>query len=343
MPVIGVAGGSAGIGRTIVEELLKNKDKHDVKVLARQACTGFLISLERGNNIENCQLNPELEQAIGAPFVAVDYTDVKSLTKILEDNEIHTVISTLSFKAAPGTTIPEVELVTAAGASGTTKRYVSNNWGVPIRDGEEELAKSIMAFKVNGLAALKQSANLEYTSFYTGFFSDYWGYPVVKTYMRPASLVLDIQNNAAVIPGAGNTRVGFAHTSDVAKYVTAAMDLEKWEREYNLVVDNITLNEFLALAENARGVKFDVTYDSVETLKSGKFTELPAQSKSGLFGTAAGDAIRKHLAASLLTLDSGRFDFDDGVRGRDAFPEIKPMTVKDILEEAWGRRFEKER
>lgn len=110
-----------------------------------------------------------------------------------------------------------------------------------------------MAPKIESLKVARRAKDLEYTSFYTGFFLDYWGIPTVKSYMSPAIMVLDIAHNAAAIPGSGNTPLAFTHTSDVAKYVAAALDLEKWEPGYNLSADKVTWNEFLALAENVRG------------------------------------------------------------------------------------------
>lgn len=115
-----------------------------------------------------------------------------------------------------------------------------------------------MAPKVEASRAVRQAKDLEYTNFYTGFFLDYWGIPAVKSYMKPAVMVLDIAHNAAAIPGSGDTHLAFTHTTDVGKYVAAAMDLDKWEPGYNLSADRITWNEFLALAEGVRG-KFDRT------------------------------------------------------------------------------------
>ncbi|KAI1746693.1 NAD(P)-binding protein [Xylaria castorea] len=314
MPVIAVAGGTGGIGRTIVEEILAT-GKHEVKILSRQP-------------------NPELEALIGAKVLAVNYSNIEALTQVLEDNNVHTLISALTFNDQGGVP-PELQLVLAADASKTTKRFVTNNWGVPIREGDE-LRMPPMAPRVKALTALKQADDLEFTSFYTGVFLDYWFVPAVKSHMKPAIMVLDIFNAAAAIPGSGDTPIAFTHTSDVAKYVAAALDLEKWEPGYNLTADKITWNEFLALVENVRvGTKFKVAYDDLEKLKSGQVTELPAQVNADLFG--AGDSYRKYLAVGHLLMASGKYDFDDGKSAKDAFPGIKPKTVKSLLEAVWKK------
>ncbi|KAI0966378.1 NAD(P)-binding protein [Xylaria arbuscula] len=313
MAIIAVAGGTASVGRAIVEAIIA-AGKHEVKILSRNP-------------------NPELESSIGAKIIPVDYMNVEGTTKILEDNNIHTVISTMTFRPQEGT-IPELQLVQAAEASKTTKRYVFNNWGAPIEDGDE-LKMSIQSFKVAALKALKQTQTLEYTSFYLGFFLDYWGMPAVHSYLRPGLMVVDIANAAATIPGDGTTPVAFTHTNDVAKYVAAVLDLEKWEPEYNLSADKVNWKQFVALAEEARGVKFDVAYDSVEKLEAGDVTPLPFHVAAGLY--AAGSPYPKITIATYLFLESGKFDIKKGKSAKEVFPDIKPMTVKELLFKAWNK------
>lgn len=100
-----------------------------------------------------------------------------------------------------------------------------------------------------------KETSLEYTVVQNGCFLDYWCMNTVKSYMVPATTVIDTKNNAASIPGSGNTPVVFTHTSDVAKYVVALLDLNKWEPESFVVGDKVTLNEFLHLAEEAKGTR----------------------------------------------------------------------------------------
>ncbi|KAJ2990577.1 hypothetical protein NUW58_g2875 [Xylaria curta] len=230
MPVVAVAGGTGGIGRAIVEGILAT-GKYEVKTLSRRR-------------------NPELEALIGVTILATDYHNVGALTQVLEDHNVHTVISALTFSSPEGVP-PELQLVLAADASKTTKRYIANNWGVPLTEEYESLMGS-MAFKVECLKALKEAKDLTYTSFYNGVFLDYWGMPTVTSFMKPTIMVLDIANAAAAIPGSGNTPIAFTHTSDIAKYVAAVLDLDTWEPGYNISADKVTWNEFLALAERLK-------------------------------------------------------------------------------------------
>jgi hypothetical protein len=62
----------------------------------------------------------------------VDYSNVESLAKILEDKKIHTVVSALTMLPTQGgPPIRENELIQAADAAETTQRIISSDWGFP--------------------------------------------------------------------------------------------------------------------------------------------------------------------------------------------------------------------
>jgi hypothetical protein len=71
--------------------------------------------------------------------------------------------------------------------------------------------------------------------------------------MAPFTIVLDMANNAAAIPGSGNVPLVFTHTRDTAKFVAASLGLEKWDVETYIKGDKMTFNEVLKVAENAKG------------------------------------------------------------------------------------------
>lgn len=187
------------------------------------------------------------------------------------------------------------------------------------------------------IAVIKALAatSLGYTTIYNGFFSDYFVAPQVKTYMNPMALVLDIPNEFAPIPGSGDVPVTFTHTFDIAKYVVALQSLPKWEKESFIIGDKVTLNEFVRLAEQAKGKKFTVVHDSLEKLRSGRITELP--SHPAMYPFFPKPMLQGFFAAFGVMFEQGAFDLD--VRGSltERFPEIKPRKIKALLEEAYGR------
>lgn len=71
--------------------------------------------------------------------------------------------------------------------------------------------------------------------------------------MAPTTFVVDMANKAATIPGTGNEPMTFTYTFDVAKFVAAFLDVPKWEETTYCYGDKTTWNEFLQLAEDARG------------------------------------------------------------------------------------------
>nr|BAB01487.1 unnamed protein product [Verticillium dahliae]BAB01488.1 unnamed protein product [Verticillium dahliae] len=110
MAIIAVAGGTGNLGRTLAKAIIAT-GKHEVRILGRKP-------------------NPNLEKSLGVPIIPVDYTDIVATTKILEDNNIHTIVSAIAmlvFGDAP----PEVDLIRAADASNTTKRFIASGWGIP--------------------------------------------------------------------------------------------------------------------------------------------------------------------------------------------------------------------
>lgn len=68
------------------------------------------------------------------PVVPVDYSDVDAIVKVLEDNNIDTVVSGIAMHSADGTAPNEIELIRASDLSKTTKRLISSEWGLPVKD-----------------------------------------------------------------------------------------------------------------------------------------------------------------------------------------------------------------
>lgn len=66
-------------------------------------------------------------------MVATDYKDVAVLTKLLEDNNVHTVISALVMMPNAGGPL-EPNLIRAADASRTTRRMAPSDYGFPQRE-----------------------------------------------------------------------------------------------------------------------------------------------------------------------------------------------------------------
>ncbi|CAI6026622.1 unnamed protein product [Clonostachys chloroleuca] len=314
MGVVAVAGGTGHMGRSIVDALVASK-KHKTVILSRKP-------------------NPDLERELGVPIIAVDYDNVKAVTEALEQNNVDTVISAIMMMPGPGGDPKEIQLIRAADLSKTTKRIISSDYGLPHSEGHDEQLPSVI-YKKKAQEELKTVKDLETTRIICGQFMDYWGIPGVKSHFSAFTIAVDIANDAAAIPGDGNTPVIMTHTSDVGKYVAASLDLEKWDPVHYIASDKVSLNELLSYAEEAKGKKFSVTYDSVESLKQGHLTELPGQAAN--YEYIPKEVLQKLLVSFHLWYAEGVFNFEHGTTLNDKFPDIKPLKVKEMIDRAWKK------
>lgn len=309
MTTIAVAGGTRGIGRAIAEAI-NSEGKYQVKILSRTE-------------------TPDIETATGIQVIAVDYDNIEALKKVLNDNLVDTVISTLFVTDST----PQSNLIHAAEASPHTRRFIPSVWGIPYsRTQVGERNMQIGQHKLDAIDALEKTS-LEYTSYYVGYFLDYWGYPRVKTYQLPFVIAVDMEHSKAAIPGKGDTLVTFTHTFDVAKYVTASLDLPKWDKESYVIGESVTWNEFVRIAEEAKGEKFEVSHDELDLLLSGKITELP--SHPPMYGAMPKDQLQALGSTFGIWSEEGLYHLQPSKTLNQVFPDIKVRTVREVLYAGW--------
>lgn len=75
------------------------------------------------------QTNDELSETLDVPIIPVDYSNVGSLTKALEENKIETVISTVPISDESATD-SQLNLIEAAIKSKSTKRFIPSDFGI---------------------------------------------------------------------------------------------------------------------------------------------------------------------------------------------------------------------
>ncbi|CZR69440.1 uncharacterized protein PAC_19340 [Phialocephala subalpina] len=200
-----------------------------------------------------------------------------------------------------------LNLIEAASKSGTLKRFAPSEFGV---DG---LPFPFTAFKVAAIEKLRATPSLEYAIFITGFFLDFYGMPHAPTYMPGVSVIVDVENMKAAIPGEGNTPTVFTYTKDVAEFIAASLDLPKW-RQRSIIA---------------------VVHDSPQDLRARKNTELASNipryeffPKNSLVGL---------VLVFGIAMEEGLFDFK-GQSLNEMLPEIKSMSVEVFLQTYWGSK-----
>lgn len=234
------------------------------------------------------------------------------------------------------------------------KRFVPSEWGVDYSHDDEHLPLPTpwKALKREAIAELKKHPNLEYTSVYNGFFMDYFGVPHAPSHMLPEIPFIDIQAGKAAIPGTGDeNKVALTYTKDVAKFVRRAVEsTEPWPEKSVIVGDSVTLNEILQAAEKARGIllcslriaslqltvagiKFEVVHDSLEDLRAGRITEIPAYVP--IYKVLPKDFFLGMMAAFGVAMVTGVFDLGDDTLNKK-YPDVKPVKTDEFITKYWA-------
>ncbi|OJJ70460.1 hypothetical protein ASPBRDRAFT_180355 [Aspergillus brasiliensis CBS 101740] len=306
---VAIAGGTGAVGRTLLE-VMASQTRHRAFALTRR--------------------EPTEDDQLLAPTFQVNYGDIKSLKIFLEEHNIHTVISAFGINGTSLAT-SQLNLIKAADASSVTKRFIPSSFAIPYPEEDVSILPPLEHYFAS-FQALEDS-NLEWAPVYNGTFLEYIAPPSLKSYHPHSVLVLDVENNVAAIPGDGNMPVTFTYTFDIARFLVAALDLERWPREFRIVGDELTFNELLKLAEEVKGAEFTVFYDDIEKLKASKVTELPGHVKS--YSKFPKDRLQWFLAIFETWMATGQARIAREGSLNEMFPEIKPLTARQLMEQYW--------
>lgn len=99
-----------------------------------------------------------------------------------------------------------------------------------------------------------EKTDLEYTRIVNGWFLDYYGMPHWETPLHPWINILNMEDKWAVIPGDGTAKATFITTQDLGRFVGRLVAASVWDKESNVVGNEICFNDLLALAEKIRGM-----------------------------------------------------------------------------------------
>ncbi|KAF3386454.1 hypothetical protein F1880_000160 [Penicillium rolfsii] len=309
MAVVAVAGGTGGVGKTLVERLSQESNL-EVIVLSR---TG--VSKKASGPQENVQI------------VQIDYSDIPSMTAELERHNVHTIISAIGL-VSNETSQSQLNLIEAAEKSNSTKRFIPSEYSF-IQTPELLSVDPSIQWWLDAANRLK-SSSLLHTRVIPGFFMDYWGMPHAKTNLHPYVFGIDIASGVAAIPGDGNNVICMTYTYDLANYMVKLLEIEDWPEFSVFVGDEVTYNEILNMAEEIRGKKFQTTYDSIDQINAGSVTVPPMPDTSG-----SPEELKEITAlVSQLTV-TGVFDLPKESRMSDRFPEVQPIKLEQFLEKCW--------
>ncbi|KAH8124896.1 hypothetical protein ACSS6W_005138 [Trichoderma asperelloides] len=295
MVTVAVAGGGSAIASNIINAILASK-KHQLVVLSRSP-------------------RPDLETQ-GAVVRVVDYDSHEQLTKALEG--VHTVLSCI-WSYGPAIAASQLALLEAA-KEAQVKRFAPSEWAVPAYDkvGYYKVKESVWE-------AVKKSG-LEYTRFINGLWLNIWAADapreedIGRSGYRGPPLIIDIKAGNASIPGDGSSKVAFTDMRDIGKYVTAALDFEKWDEDSFIVGEKLSVNEFVDKVERVTGKVLDKTYISLEDL-----AVLIEEKK---------DPLMTMVHEFLRLIGEGDMNLTATINQK--VPEVKPIKVDEFLARHWG-------
>ena len=74
------------------------------------------------------QLPPEDARTPGVAYLSANYDNIDATTKMLEDNDIDTIVSAISIESE-ATSTGQINLIAAADQSKTTTRFIPSEYG----------------------------------------------------------------------------------------------------------------------------------------------------------------------------------------------------------------------
>lgn len=296
MVTVAISGATSTIGSNLVDEILSSK-KHHLVVVSRS---------------EQLALTNR-----GAEVCIVDYEKADELSEALRG--VHTVISCI-WAFGPEMASSQLSLLGAAKTAGV-KRFVPSDWAV-------DQYQAITAYNPKAVVwDAVQASGLEYTRFINGIWMNAWGVDAPRdqaealSYYTGPYFLVDVKAGKATVLGDGTQKVVFTHTRDIARYVAASLDMERWEPDSRIAGDSLSYLEVVGLAEKATGRKLEISHVPVEQLES---------------VLASGpDGITQFFHEFMLAITKGKLNFEDA-KFRSGFPEIKPMTGEEFFSKHWG-------
>ncbi|KAI9295657.1 NAD(P)-binding protein [Neoconidiobolus thromboides FSU 785] len=228
-----IAGGTGAIGRSITEELLKNKDIR-VKILTRASS---------GEDTKK-ELKEKYVQA-GGELVEIDYNSQKSLMKALEGTDV--VISALN---TPDFAVVNNNLIDASVKS-KVKLFIPSEFG-----GDIEGVENPFIFPKQAVRKHLESSGLDYIYYNNGFFIEH---------LLVDLFGIDIRSHEARIIGTGDTKLTVTSINDVGRFVAQTYFLPETRNQFvDIIGENTTINKILKNISEISGKPFKVEKIPIE-------------------------------------------------------------------------------
>jgi dTDP-4-dehydrorhamnose reductase len=289
-----IAGGTGSVGQNIVDAIVAT-GKYSVVVFSRRP-------------------SPNLETK-GVAIVSVDYNDHNQLVRALQG--VHTVISCI---ADMNESCRDSQLaLLKASVAADVKRFAPSEWAGP--SDKNTAIDFYTKIKKPVVDAVKNSG-IEYTLFLNGLFMDYFATPQKSnSYLQPMVFGVDINKCTAWFAGTGDEPINVTLLEDVAKFVAASLELEKWEAYSGVIGSRTSWNEIIRLGEKVRGQKFDVQRQTIEEMLA---TRNPQPT----------DLLENLYQDAMVQFAQGEVEYQATLN--ECFPHFKLTNIEEFIEKWWS-------
>lgn len=298
------ATGPIGLGREICKILSKSDTQYELNVLVR----------------ESAKINPEKKQylneleACNAQFCEADLKDPDSLLRICKGMDVVITSATVTLSRQAGDTPETVDkqgqqdLLVAAVKMGV-KKYIY----VSYSDNNQANADCVLTdAKIEMEVALRASP-LDYTILKPTYFSECWLSP---------RFGFDLENKRASLCNDGRARISWVSIQNVAQFAVSSIKHQNACRASINIggPEVLSVRDIVKYSEQRMACQFELKNVSELVLE-----QMLEDAKVG------GNSLEQSLAA--LTLGFTKDDIIDTDIVADQFPEIKLISVKEIIDQ----------
>lgn len=148
-------------------------------------------------------------------------------------------------------------------------------------------------------------------------------------------MFLDLSHRFATMPGDGDAPLVLTHSRDVGRFAAAQLDVpERSAPRSTIAGDRLTLQEAVRVAEEVLGAPLQIQRDPLDQLREGKATLTP-RLEALVKGTPMEALTVAMVVQTGLNMLEGELDLPLHNNLVDTFPDIKPLTVRDVAK-AWS-------
>ena len=276
-------------------------------------------------------------------LIQTDYSSEDTLAEQLTEKNVGVVICAFVMDC-DSMSEAQLRLIRAANRCPCVNRFIPSEFNVEYDVGDDILPYPEKRFHMAARRELAMTSTLEYAYVYPGMFMDYFGLPKVASSLRPLCFFVDPVSGQAVLPGDGEAKMSMTFTTDAARYIALALELDEWPRILTTATSTVSLNELVRLIEGALGRKLQVRYQPVEKLLKREAVDLPTNVEIAKSFPERFPQGLPQLRALIADLEAGvalgAFDFGKLNGHLDLAQAFEgrvpaPKRIEELVEEAW--------